>query len=171
MLDSFESEAGKQQMLELSEKIRIDATVFEHNILRVRDEQIRDGRDRYLAVLRGALLDQHYLENELRIEYLLDRIADDQKPQLDHLRAPESFMRKDLRRLQEARAAGQSRDGDSGHRLLPVHRDGRGEARAARRRALDVARRRHHRRSRRMRDRTRRRGDLPPGVPRGERHG
>src|SRR4029079_17982605 len=36
-LDAVESQAGKEALLELSEKIRIDATVFEQNMLRMPD--------------------------------------------------------------------------------------------------------------------------------------
>ncbi len=107
LLDGFESGPGKQQLLELSERIRIDEIVFEHNILRVRDENIADANDRYLTLLRAALLDEHYLENELRIEYLLEIIRLGQPVNLDHVRAPESFRRKDFLRLQLARQLGE----------------------------------------------------------------
>lgn len=118
-LDEIESEAGKDRLLELSEKIRIDATVFEHNFLRVRDEQLAEVRDRYLALLRAALLDEHYLENELRIEHLLERMRANQPVHLEHLRAPESHLRKDLVRLRAARRGGQSIDGDDVTGLFP----------------------------------------------------
>ena len=52
LLDELESETGKQRLLELSEEIRLDATVFEHNMLRMRDEQLARANDRYLALLR-----------------------------------------------------------------------------------------------------------------------
>ena len=111
-LDAIESEAGKEALLRLSEQIRIDATVFEHNILRVRDEQLSESRDRFLALLRAALLDEHYLENELRIEHVLDRMQQGQAVHLEHLRAPESHLRKDLIRLRSARRGGQRPGGD-----------------------------------------------------------
>ncbi len=111
-LDEIESEAGKQELLELSEKIRIDATVFEHNFLRVRDEQLAEVRDRYLALLRAALLDEHYLENELRIAHLLERMQSNQPVHSEHLRAPESHLRKDFVALRNARRNGQDPDGD-----------------------------------------------------------
>lgn len=111
LLDGFETETGKQELLELSERIRIDEIVFEHNILRVRDENIAAANDRYLALLRAALLDEHYLENELRIEYLFSCATDRQPVDLDHLRAPESFRRKDFLRLQLARELGEASEG------------------------------------------------------------
>ena len=48
------------------------ATVFEHNIERMRNDAAATWRTTATSqLLRGALLDEHYLENELRIEYLL----------------------------------------------------------------------------------------------------
>ena len=107
LLDELESEEGKQQLLELSEHIRIDETVFEHNVLRVRDENRAGANERYLTLLRGALLDEHYLENEARIWYLLDCANHGQPVDLDHLRSPESFRRRDFSRLENARRVGE----------------------------------------------------------------
>ena len=102
LVDGLESEAGRQDLLELSERIRIEATVFEHNIIRVRDEQLTAARERYLTLLRSTLLDQPYLENEVRIEYLLKHATEGLPVLADLLRAPESHLRKELLRLQRA---------------------------------------------------------------------
>ncbi len=113
LLDELESQTGKQRLLELSEQIRIDATVFEHNMMRVRDEQLARANDRYLTLLRGALLDEHYLENEVRIGYLLECTSRGGPAHTDHLRAPDSFLRKELLALRQTREFGQSdEDGD-----------------------------------------------------------
>ena len=129
LLDEFESEAGKQHLLELSEQIRIDATVFEHNIMRVRDEQLARANDRYLALLRGALLDEHYLENEVRIEYLLECTSRAQAPRTPTSRAPRtpSCARSSWRSARRGSSA-QSDERRRRHRVLPVHRDGRGSS-------------------------------------------
>jgi hypothetical protein len=107
LLDHFESRTGKEELLKLSEHIRLDATVFEHNIFRVKDAQLERANERYLSLLRDALLDHHYLENELRIEYLVRRA--NERGALDHetLRAPASLLPKELKRLQQARSGGQ----------------------------------------------------------------
>ena len=44
--------------------------VFQHNVFFRREEQLGRAVQRYLDLLKDALLDEHYLENELRIEYL-----------------------------------------------------------------------------------------------------
>ena len=119
ILDEFESATGRQRLLELSEQIRLEGTVFEHNIMRVRDEQVARARDDYLALLRAVLLDQPYLENEVRIEYLLKRAGEQQAVSADLLRAPASFMRKELSRLEQARQVGRTADGDDPTAFFP----------------------------------------------------
>ncbi len=110
LLDGFESEEGKQRLLELSERIRLNSAMFEQGMLSVRDNQLARSHDRHLALLRAALLDQHYLENEVRIEYLLGRARDQLPVSGDLLRAPQSFLRKEFQRLEQAREFGQTPD-------------------------------------------------------------
>lgn len=113
LLDEIESPTGGRQLLELSESIRLDAGVFEHNIERVRVEQLARANDRYLEVLRGALLDDHYLANELRIEYLLACSKRGKPPDPAPFSDPLGMLRKETGRLQDARRDGGVRD-DSG---------------------------------------------------------
>jgi cephalosporin hydroxylase len=119
LLDAIESPEGKDPLLELSERIRLDSAVFEHNIERVRGEKLRHANDRYLALLRGALLDEHYLENELRIEYLLACSAAHREPEPEKLSDPTGTLRKESRRLHEARRAGTTRDGGGPTAFFP----------------------------------------------------
>ena len=93
--------------------------MFEHNIMRVRDEQLTAARERYLTLLRSTLLDQPYLENEVRIEYLLKRATEGLPVLADLLRAPESHLRKELLRLQRAREAGHTATDDGTTAFFP----------------------------------------------------
>ena len=61
---------------------------------------------RYLDLLRGALLDEHYLENELRIRHLLEA-ADGDPPDSSKLADPGRYMASDLRRLELQRRTGE----------------------------------------------------------------
>jgi cephalosporin hydroxylase len=61
---------------------------------------------RYLHLLRDALLDEHYLENELRIEHLLECVNSGRHVDHDKLANPLRYMQRALRRLQEERQAG-----------------------------------------------------------------
>jgi cephalosporin hydroxylase len=62
---------------------------------------------RYLDLLRDALLDEHYLENELRIEHLLECVSAGQDLDLDNLANPARHMAPALRRLKRERQAGE----------------------------------------------------------------
>jgi cephalosporin hydroxylase len=119
LLDELENPAGKQGLLELSERIRIDATVFEHNIMRVRDEQLTSTRERYLTLLRSTLLDLPYLENEVRLEYLLQRATQGAPVVADLLKSPASLLRKELQRLELQREAGRTAGADTTSAYFP----------------------------------------------------
>jgi Methyltransferase domain len=54
-LDRLESHEGTRELLTLSEDIRLDAVVFEHNIDRVKNERLTRAIDRHLALLRESL--------------------------------------------------------------------------------------------------------------------
>ncbi|MEQ8841487.1 MAG: CmcI family methyltransferase [Acidimicrobiales bacterium] len=87
-LDRLESITGVQELLELSEAIRLDEVVFSHNIGRMNDSRLERAIDRHLDLLRGTLVDEHYVENEVRIDHLVNVIerADQLDPEL--LRSP-----------------------------------------------------------------------------------
>jgi cephalosporin hydroxylase len=118
-LDSFETSTGKDRLLELSERIRLDAAVFEHNVARVRDERLELANRRYLEVLRGSLLDEHYLENEVRIRYLLDCALGGRNVSPEQLRDPETFLHNETRRLRDARRVGAPVTGHPGSAYFP----------------------------------------------------
>jgi cephalosporin hydroxylase len=110
MLDRLESSAMKDQLLALSEQIRLDGGVFLHDIMRVKDAAIATEVDRYLDILKGAVLDEHYLESEVRIEYLLDAVEAKRPIGLDKVRDPAHNLPAQTRRLRAAREAGLKRD-------------------------------------------------------------
>jgi cephalosporin hydroxylase len=62
---------------------------------------------RYLDLLRDALLDEHYLENELRIEHLLECVIEGEDVDLERLANPVRYMATLLRRRQQERHAGE----------------------------------------------------------------
>ncbi|HEX6654307.1 MAG TPA: CmcI family methyltransferase [Thermoleophilaceae bacterium] len=71
------------------------------------DERGRRAVARYLDLLRDALLDRHYLENELRIEHLLESLASGEPVDPDRLANPARHMTAELRRLKQEREAGE----------------------------------------------------------------
>jgi cephalosporin hydroxylase len=62
---------------------------------------------RYLNLLRDALLNEHYLENELRIEHLLECVGTGEAVDYERLADPVRFMSTLLRRRQQERRAGE----------------------------------------------------------------
>ena len=76
ILDHFESAPGRLRLLKLSERIRVDEQVHVHNWNRVLERRSDRNRRRYLDLLKSALLDEHYLENEVRLDYLTRQPAD-----------------------------------------------------------------------------------------------
>jgi cephalosporin hydroxylase len=61
---------------------------------------------RYLDVVKGALLDEHYLENEVRLDYLRQCATKGSKPDTLKLRDPRMWATRDLNRLQRERHTG-----------------------------------------------------------------
>ncbi len=69
-LDRLESEQGRLDLLEVAEEVRLRAMIFQHNVYFQRSEQFERATARYLKVVKSALLNEHYLENEVRLDAL-----------------------------------------------------------------------------------------------------
>jgi cephalosporin hydroxylase len=109
LLDRIESPQGQRRMLALSERIRIDGEVHNHNVDALLHEQVRANRDRWLGVLKAALLDEHYFENEVRISYLTG-LPPGATADLSKLRDPLRDDELRYKRMAQARRAGRSTD-------------------------------------------------------------
>ena len=68
---------------------------------------------RYLDLLAGALVNDHYLEHEVRIDYLLRCLAAGMKPDTHTLRDPARHMMKRVYTFRQARRAGVLRSADA----------------------------------------------------------
>ena len=71
MLDRLESAEGRYELIELAESIRLDEQVQFHNLHHGTTPQLEGAASRYLDLVKGAVLDEHYLENEVRIQHLM----------------------------------------------------------------------------------------------------
>ena len=107
LLDRLDGAEARYQLLELAESIRIEEQL-QHQSSHFAI-QTRAGRAArlYLDLLKGALLDEHYLENELRIEHLLERIGAGESLNPKKFGDPARYMPDELRSLQKARYAGE----------------------------------------------------------------
>jgi len=106
VLDDLEGPGARQELLELSEHWRIKALLLQHNLYFQRERQHERHAARFLNLLKGALLDEHYLENEVRIDHLRRCIQRGVKPDLEQLRDPQRQLPDRLRRIAASRASG-----------------------------------------------------------------
>lgn len=115
LLDDLESPPGKDMLLELAESMRIEAMIFQHRIFFEKEERIEALARRYLdSVIRG-LIDEHYLENELRLAHLADCVTRPKPVELPRLRDPQRHDQEAFERLRARRRRGEEpRDGDEG---------------------------------------------------------
>ncbi|MET0902434.1 MAG: CmcI family methyltransferase, partial [Acidimicrobiales bacterium] len=74
-LDRLESAAGRGDLLEVAEQVRLRAMIFQHNVFFQRSEQLARATARYLRTVKASLLDLHYLDHEVRLEQLSAHIV------------------------------------------------------------------------------------------------
>ncbi len=110
VLDHLESADGRHRLLELSEDIRLRSAVFQQGVFALRDRQIDAGAHRYLDLLKGALLDEHYIENELRIQQLVRHLEEGSRPSANQIANPMRLLRREAESLTALRRAGRQRD-------------------------------------------------------------
>ena len=110
VLDRLESRDGAQELLELAESTRLRAMLFQENVSHHRERLAQRTTSRYLDLLKGALLDDHYIENELRIDHLLSCVRRGTPPTEGMLRDPMRWMRDKFQRIRGAHRNGRWHD-------------------------------------------------------------
>ncbi len=125
VMRALESGRGQRSLLELGEKTRLEAVIFDQNFFDLKDRTIDHAFNRYLDLLKGSLLNEHYLENELRIKYLLDTVVGKRGIDTRSLRDPVRHMKNLWRRLKLARNMGQVADGQGPTAFFPYTDIGR----------------------------------------------
>jgi len=118
ILDRFEALEGQRELAALGERIRVDEAIFTQSWLRVLQQRVERSASRYLAVTKAALLDEHYIDNEVRLDHL-GRLLGQEMPDLAPLRDPARLLRQHHRRISRARVAGRSLDGDRNVAFFP----------------------------------------------------
>jgi cephalosporin hydroxylase len=106
-LDEFESREGQARLVALGERVRIDEAIVSQTWLRSLNERIERATTRYLEIVKSALLDEHYLDNEVRLEFVVNALERGEK-NLDALRDPPRQLRAQYQRLARARADGRA---------------------------------------------------------------
>ena len=106
LLDSFESAEGKDILVKIAESTRLQAILFQHNDYYGRRDMLTRGANRYLDLLASALLDELYLDHELRLQYLASCIELGKVPERNKLGDPVREMQLKWDQLVEERRSG-----------------------------------------------------------------
>ncbi|MCU1352389.1 MAG: hypothetical protein JWM05_1598 [Acidimicrobiales bacterium] len=88
VLEELEGNEAKDGLLHLAEDVRIKAMLYQHKVVFQRDSAMERAAKRYLGILKASLLDEHYLENELRLAALETAVAKGRTPAYAKLRDP-----------------------------------------------------------------------------------
>lgn len=124
-LDRLESTEGKQKLLEVIEQIRLRGMIFQHNVFFQRDQKAERAANRYLSVIKGALLNEHHLEHEARLRHLAERIDQGRDIDIDWLRDPARAGRAQFEQLKRERRDGAELGGHGIASYLPYTAIGR----------------------------------------------
>jgi cephalosporin hydroxylase len=125
-LDRLESSEGRYELLQVAEATRLRAMVFQHTDHFRRDARADRAVGRYLAVVKDALLDRHYLENEVRLDQLTAK-GRGQRPHPTELRDPVRTLQDPYRRLERQRFEAAGPDDAAASSFLPYAPMGRGQ--------------------------------------------
>ena len=104
-LDRLESSEGRYELLEVAEATRLKAMIFQHNDHFRRNARADRAVARHLAVFKDALLNRHYLEDEVRLELLTAKDAQKRKHPANALRDPVRNAQDAYRKLERQRFA------------------------------------------------------------------
>jgi cephalosporin hydroxylase len=88
LLDRLESADGRLGLLELSEKIRLEAAAYEQAVWYSTTSRLEQAGRRYVDLLKGSLLGDHHLELEVRLAYIAATAANGKLPTPEPLRDP-----------------------------------------------------------------------------------
>jgi cephalosporin hydroxylase len=125
-LARLESSEGRRELLEVAEATRLRAMVFQHTDHFRRESRADRAVARQLALLKDALLDRHYLENEVRLD-LLTAKGGGQRPTPVELRDPVRSAQEIYRKLERQRFATAGPDDVSAASFLPYAPMGKGQ--------------------------------------------
>jgi cephalosporin hydroxylase len=110
VLDRLESAEGQAEVAALAEDLRLETTVQYHGLFFNNLDVRARGAHRYLDVVKRALLNEHYLEHELRIHQLARSIENGNRPYGESLRDPKRQWADQIESLLVMRRAGRLTD-------------------------------------------------------------
>jgi cephalosporin hydroxylase/glycosyltransferase involved in cell wall biosynthesis len=106
VLDWLESASGRARLLELSESIRLRGLANQRTATMRAEDRFETAAAKYLDLLKGALLDEHYIENEVRLQYLAECLAQQRTFDENALRDPVRRLKPLTAKLETRRRTG-----------------------------------------------------------------
>ncbi|MBK5289953.1 MAG: class I SAM-dependent methyltransferase [Acidimicrobiia bacterium] len=126
-LDHLESAEGRGRLLEVAEQVRLRAMMFQHNVYFQENQQLARARRRYLEVVKSALLNEHYLDHEVRFELLVEHITKARPLVPNQLRDPVRNEQTAYRRIARNRFGPGGPDAGAATNFLPYTPMGRAQ--------------------------------------------
>jgi cephalosporin hydroxylase len=125
-LDRLESSEGRHDLLEVAETTRLRAMVFQHTDHFRRESRADRAVARHLTLLKDALLNRHYLENEVRLS-LLTASGDVARSWAAALHDPVRNVQDQYHKLERQRFATSGPRDDAAASSLPLTAMGKGQ--------------------------------------------
>jgi cephalosporin hydroxylase/predicted O-methyltransferase YrrM len=122
----LQSKEGRYELLEVAEATRLRAMVFQHTDHFRRESRADRAVARHLALIKDALLNRHYLENEVRLS-LLTAKGGPARPSAVELRDPVRSAQEAFRKLERQRFAPAGPDDAAATSFLPYAAMGKGQ--------------------------------------------
>jgi cephalosporin hydroxylase len=113
VLDHLEAAEGQAELAQLAEDLRLETTVQYHGLFFNNLDLRSRSAHRYLEVIKGALLNEHYVEHELRIHQLARSVEHGNRPYGESLRDPARQWADQMQSLLTMRRAGRLADDDA----------------------------------------------------------
>ncbi|MEO7573742.1 MAG: CmcI family methyltransferase [Acidimicrobiales bacterium] len=124
-LDQLEGEDGQRALLSVAEGTRLRALVGQHTTIQRSLEKLGRAAQRYLELLKAALLDEHYLENEIRLKYLARCLRTGEAVEADRVRDPVRAQPDAYKLMLRKRRDGSATVGEGANGFLPYASIGR----------------------------------------------
>ncbi len=105
-LERLESGDGWRDLAVMTEDHRLKSAVFTHSVQAYRGRLYDHATTRYLKTVKSALVNDHYIEHESRLEHLMTCIERKAQPTPRVLRDPVRGNHADMRELRAARDSG-----------------------------------------------------------------
>ncbi|MGQ0830573.1 MAG: CmcI family methyltransferase [Microthrixaceae bacterium] len=124
-LDRLDGPEGVRPLLEVAESTRLRALGLNHTTMQRSQDKLTRAATRYLELMKSALLDEHYLENEMRLKYLARCVRTRTAAEPDRVRDPVRAQPDAYQQMLRRRRAGATAPADEANGFLPYATMGR----------------------------------------------